>query len=109
MAAAELKTDRKLDILSRTIPTPAPARTIPTTVDTPGSAVTASEGEVSMDQSFESAEQSMADIDMSFNSVVGNGSAGGRLSDPFLVKPIQVKDNKGRHILQIKHYNEEEE
>lgn len=100
VAASEMKTDRKLDILSRTIPTPAPARTAYANVDTPGSvlsAVTASEGDMSMDQSFESAEQSMsmADIDMSFDRPAATG---GRLSDPFLVKPVQVKDTAGRHL-----------
>lgn len=106
-----MKTDRKLDILSRTIPTPAPARTTRVNVDTPGSvlsAVTASEGDMSMDQSFESAEQSMsADIDMSFDRP--STAAGKVLSDPFVVKPVQVKDTSGRHLTAGKHDEEEDE
>jgi len=64
--ASENKTDRKLDILSRTIPTPGAMRR---REETP-------EGDTSMEQSFESAEQSLSiSEDTSFD----------QGSDPFLV------------------------
>lgn len=67
MEASETKTDRKLDILSRTIPTPGPMRRRD---ETPSA-----DGETSMEQSFESAEQSLSEVDASFD----------QGSDPFLV------------------------
>ena len=70
--ASENKTDRKLDILSRTIPTPGPMRR---REDTP-------DGDTSMEQSFESAEQSLS---------VPEDAAFDHGSDPFLMpsKPRQ--------------------
>lgn len=87
MAASELKTDRKLDILSRTIPTPGPSRTSlkPSVDDTPGHDADA---DTSMDdQSFASADQSMSMGDLSFQ------GGGGRVSDPFLVRPDAPMSN----------------
>jgi hypothetical protein len=70
--ASENKTDRKLDILSRTIPTPAPMRRRD---ETPSA-----DGETSMEQSFESAEQSLtSEMDGSFDEG----------SDPFLM-PVKA-------------------
>jgi hypothetical protein len=70
--ASENKTDRKLDILSRTIPTPGPMRRREETPD----------GDTSMEQSFESAEQSLS---------VSEDASFDHGSDPFLMpsKPRQ--------------------
>jgi hypothetical protein len=70
--ASENKTDRKLDILSRTIPTPGPIRRREETPD----------GDTSMEQSFESAEQSLS---------VSEDASFDHGSDPFLMpsKPRQ--------------------
>ena len=72
MEASENKTDRKLDILSRTIPTPGPMRRREETPD----------GDTSMEQSFESAEQSLS---------VSEDASFDHGSDPFLMpsKPRQ--------------------
>ena len=68
MEASENKTDRKLDILSRAIPTPGLIRRRD---ETPSN-----DGDTSMEQSFESAEQSLlASEDASFD----------QISDPFLM------------------------
>jgi hypothetical protein len=64
--ASENKTDRKLDILSRTIPTPGPMRRREETPD----------GDTSMEQSFESAEQSLS---------VSEDASFDQGSDPFIM------------------------
>ena len=72
MEASENKTDRKLDILSRTIPTPGAMRRREESPD----------GDTSMEQSFESAEQSLS---------VSEDTSSDHGSYPFLVpsKPRQ--------------------
>ncbi|ORY35365.1 P-loop containing nucleoside triphosphate hydrolase protein [Naematelia encephala] len=81
VAAGELKTDRKLDILSRTIATPAAPRTTHLSNDTPA---TEAELDTSVDESFEAAiDESLAVMDESIDV--------GRMSDVFLVQPLQAK------------------
>lgn len=89
MAAGDLKADRKLDILSRTIATPAVERTMREITETPSSVAETNErsrlegtpeADTTVDESFESAfDQSHLPTDGSLIT--------SRMSDPFLVRP----------------------
>jgi hypothetical protein len=107
--ASELKTDRKIDIVSR-MATPAVSRTWRAPTDTPASTADTSmtqdtESTIEGDESFASA------LDASHISSEGPVRQG-RLSDPFTVKKQEVPRvivTRGSEGVQLESEEEEEE